>query len=66
MSETDVGFTVALPKGFLPPECHQALAREAVRRGVPFAELLREALMAKAAQINTAAAEIERRKVIAA
>lgn len=45
-------FTIALPKGFLPSDVHQALIQEAVRRGVPLADLLREALVTKAAQIN--------------
>jgi hypothetical protein len=60
MCETIAGFTVALPKGFLPPDVHQALAREAVRRGVTFAELLREALVAKAAQIVGGIEQLQR------
>jgi hypothetical protein len=65
MCETIEGFKVALPKGFLPAEVHQALAREAVRRGVPFVALLREALLNKAEQITAASEQAAREEVAA-
>lgn len=44
-------FTMALPKGFLPDKDQQILAREAVRRGVPLNDIIREALLTKAREI---------------
>lgn len=52
MVATEPSFRVVIPPGFLPEEAHELIAREAVRRGVPFAEIVKEALLAKAGEIN--------------
>ena len=49
--------TLNIPKGFLPEEAMRELSREALRREVPLAQVVREALLAKAAAI-TGAAEV--------
>lgn len=54
----ELSFTLALPKGFLPPEAMRVLSKEAVARELPLVELIREALLEKSRKIEAALPQV--------